>query len=478
MTAGHDQPVEREDPFPPRFRILKRSLVAMAIVIALVAGLRWWWGYEAQRKLDAFVAESHAAGRKVLLADLGDETIPDGENAAVLLLRAAGSLKVPMQLKEWDAQFQSTLPLSSEDLENLRVYREANASAFADARSARSHPRVDWRLRLRSPVMNTLLPHLSPARRLAQFFRQTGLYEHSIGNDREMIAIADDILYQARAPDAEPNFVITHLVSMAMRNIGCDMVVQCAPELKVGNASDDAGHGPAKREAVAALIEQLLDERDIAQSGAGAWESEQLMSLDNPANFAKLLSRWDVGDLMYPMFVLDGVHNARSMIPRMEAESEPDYPAALRRLGALRQEPTTLPVLYATTHVMTRDWGLISIKRNTLRTEFAVRAAQRAAATALAIRLYTLDHEGKLPRTLADLVPAYLHEVPRDPFSPYAMPPIYKPDPLHQILYSVGENGIDDGGSEIKQSVPRGMERDIVFRLHSRTGPATTQSSR
>lgn len=67
----------------------------------------------------------------------------------------------------------------------------------------------------------------------------------------------------------------------------------------------------------------------------------------------------------------------------------------------------------------------------------------RLLATALALRAYKLDH-GSYPPALAALVPAYLPSIPNDPFT--AGPLRYRTTANDYVLYSVGPDGIDDGG--------------------------------
>jgi hypothetical protein len=75
------------------------------------------------------------------------------------------------------------------------------------------------------------------------------------------------------------------------------------------------------------------------------------------------------------------------------------------------------------------------------------------AATALAIRLFELDH-GHRPLTLDELVPDYLSEVPADPMSSNGVIQ-YLPNAEHPRLYSIGPDGIDDGGEYVYKSEGR-----------------------
>jgi hypothetical protein len=61
----------------------------------------------------------------------------------------------------------------------------------------------------------------------------------------------------------------------------------------------------------------------------------------------------------------------------------------------------------------------------------------------LALAQYAVYH-GAPPAQLARLVPQYLPVVPEDPFS--GRPLVYRTEPAGYVLYSVGQNSLDDGG--------------------------------
>ncbi len=85
--------------------------------------------------------------------------------------------------------------------------------------------------------------------------------------------------------------------------------------------------------------------------------------------------------------------------------------------------------------------------------------------TAIAIRRYQLAHAGALPKTLEDLTPQYFKTPPRDPMS--GKPLVYKNEGSDFLLYSVGLDGIDEGGniSSATEKPPRGFTdcKDIVW---------------
>jgi hypothetical protein len=88
-------------------------------------------------------------------------------------------------------------------------------------------------------------------------------------------------------------------------------------------------------------------------------------------------------------------------------------------------------------------------------------AQLHTARTGLAIERYRLA-TGKLPDTLADLMPTYLDAVPKDPFDGEDLK--YKKLETGFVVYSIGEDGNDDGGKEKsrKRSRPPATD-DVTF---------------
>lgn len=78
--------------------------------------------------------------------------------------------------------------------------------------------------------------------------------------------------------------------------------------------------------------------------------------------------------------------------------------------------------------------------------------------TAIALERYRLANHNQLPATLQNLVPAYLPAVPDDPFDGKSLR--YNRLPKGYLLYSVGEDGVDNGGKEWDADAKTG---DITF---------------
>ncbi|MSU60116.1 MAG: hypothetical protein EXS35_18425 [Pedosphaera sp.] len=78
----------------------------------------------------------------------------------------------------------------------------------------------------------------------------------------------------------------------------------------------------------------------------------------------------------------------------------------------------------------------------------AITARRRLILTELALRCYQSEN-GQPPRQLDQLVPKYLERVPQDPFT--TQPLVYRPDGAKWLLYSIGPDGVEDGGKPVKR---------------------------
>ena len=89
----------------------------------------------------------------------------------------------------------------------------------------------------------------------------------------------------------------------------------------------------------------------------------------------------------------------------------------------------------------------------------------QTARTALAIERYR-QATGNLPDTLSELIPGYLDAIPQDPFD--GEPLRYKKLDVGFVVYSIGEDGLDDGAKE-RPSAKMGRnisnDYDITFKI-------------
>jgi hypothetical protein len=90
--------------------------------------------------------------------------------------------------------------------------------------------------------------------------------------------------------------------------------------------------------------------------------------------------------------------------------------------------------------------------------EMRVEAARQATLTATALKRYQLKH-GNYPADLTALVPEFVPKVPRDPVD--GQPLRYRRnDDGTFLLYSIGDNGKDDGGDP---SLEKGVQSSSLY---------------
>ena len=90
---------------------------------------------------------------------------------------------------------------------------------------------------------------------------------------------------------------------------------------------------------------------------------------------------------------------------------------------------------------ISRDLFVWNIRRSQ---SLIAETEERVVVTAIALKRFQLKH-GKLPEALAELAPDYLTTVPIDCFDGKPLKYHTNGDGTY-LLYSVGEDGIDDGG--------------------------------
>ena len=76
----------------------------------------------------------------------------------------------------------------------------------------------------------------------------------------------------------------------------------------------------------------------------------------------------------------------------------------------------------------------------------------RSSMLAVATERYRRS-QGKLPNSLDDLSPNYITAIPQDPFTGRKL--IYKTDKDGFVVYSVGINRQDDGGSIVPENMAK-----------------------
>ena len=140
------------------------------------------------------------------------------------------------------------------------------------------------------------------------------------------------------------------------------------------------------------------------------------------------------------MLKVDEARSLRHMTGYIDAMREETFPAAAAKLPVYEAPKSKIEMLTKLlSSILTPSVG------RAVTLCYWQLAMRKMAAVALAIRLYEID-TGSRPEKLADLVGKYLPALPTDPFAADGRPLGYLPKAQKPRLYSIGQDGKDDGG--------------------------------
>jgi hypothetical protein len=390
-----------------------RHLRAWVALVALVLVARWVWGWHARRTLQAQHDEIRRRGEPATLVDLKFDGLSDAENAWALQTKAA---KLAQGTGVWSPsssndQYRDFPPYPGYWTKRAAASEAAHGQVFALARQARGLTQAQVRTDMTRPAINSVvLPTFNSARHLSNTLKDGALYAHVQGDDVEAVERVRDELHVARSLHADPTLV-SQLVAIGIGASSTHAAQVMAPGLRLEK--------PGTRQAVKGLVADLLDESANRRGLEAGLAGERVM-LDDFID-------WSAGRswFMRPMADMEAVQRNRLYAVAIEAAAAPDWPAASALLERAPREPSpgnALTVALAGGRVapvvprysrfmLSEKWDLSAYSM----THFRHISDRRMTAVSLAVQLYRADH-GRWPARLEELVPAYLAELPADPY--------------------------------------------------------------
>jgi hypothetical protein len=442
-----------ENYIPPRFWWLKRIVAAFGLLALTVTAARLFWGCYADRQLQTAIAAYAASGEPFWPEDFPVSSPSDPPGGLELLDRATKYVQAQTPI------YVSDLILLRQDGAQwpeweqwLRRYLEAQASVLSLAHDARMSPRALFR----APPKYGGLGWLS-IRPVAASCCVAAWVEHGWWKDdealrhlRDAVAVAREQLWR------RPSAMGPILESFIMREV-FETLEEITPGLKVATEGDTCASPPkrAAREEALGLLQDLSDEGSLRTSWVLAMQGGRAAVADamrqcSLAGSLQPISSVALGPTPASLLVCaDSL--LRGPAYKLRAVELMRYYSACSKSGARLidargcPEPFYAPVFPGFLEILGKSTTRYLDPIADLRKELALR---RMMACALAVRLYQVDH-GTRPPGLATLVPTYLRAVPIDPFAPDNRPLGYRPDSEQPLLYSIGEDGLDEGGSHI-----------------------------
>ncbi|MEO1583561.1 MAG: hypothetical protein AAFR96_03185 [Planctomycetota bacterium] len=337
------------------------------------------------------------------------------------------------------------------------------------------------------PLFEVMLPHLADMRRCAMllaFDARLALdesdAERAIGRWMALLDLAE----QAQAD----GFVISSLVAIAIHESATQEIRRglhrhpdTLTEEQIGTIESRlVASGPAtlrfSLDAERLMIDDILQRtftddgngngritpegfraiHDLA--GSGDRTGETLRSATLPATATIVADRATQRRIM-----LDAFDRIEAAAERAPNEPSPDNPDAsvFRRDADRRIDPYRYIIPYTFQPAMGRAFQNLH----------AARLQLDATRAALAAELFRRSI-GEYPETIDDLVPGYLGAPAPDPFDP-GEPLRLEAVPGGFVIYSVGENGVDDGGTPVLGNTGRDAGRPIPHRFWARFGAGT-----
>jgi hypothetical protein len=435
---------------PPTWRTVTCAFAALLVL--LVISWYAWYSY-ACHALDSAIAHLHASGIGTSPAtSVTPTTVPAAQNAVDLLQRAYAARRMTRADEEFlfhaSSGYPWMLPLTQADAARSAELYQRNAETLDLLHRAAEAPAVAW------PPYDPTRPG-APSRLAGQQRSLVVLIQamvfclHQDGDDRAALGLLRD---QLAASDALIRYAmpVPFISGCGAQGTALDGLCQVTSTLRVGE-----GPGDANAEGVQRLIQKLLDQSAYARCAERAFAS----NVDATAQQAA--SRpW----LVRPVALLEARRFVLLLPTAAGSFSGRAWPFSTRPWSASPGGPRALTV--------SRPEHLEEALRDQVAwggTLFTLR--RRVAATALALRLYDAHH-GVLPPGLSDLVPAYLPAVTEDPFATAGTALQY--DRIRRIIYSVGRNGADDGGSATVIPGQLNMhDADSVYQYGTPSSPPT-----
>jgi hypothetical protein len=462
-------PLASATPHPPRRWWLKRIALAVVLFIAGFITLFVIWHRVADQRLQAAIDKIKAAGEPLFPEDFNTPPIPDEDNAAIVYARIAPLMErfehsdgraVLYRCRDLDANNQAFVSTCG----TLLASQE---SAFELLREAQAKPDLRWFVEFKPPLLEIDFSelNLSAFRALSLLLHIRAQDEHRRGRDDLSVETVGQLLSLAEDIDRIP-ILLAHLVAGSILNRTVDLIQELIPNLNSLEIEQQVDRQPADRAAVESILNRLLDDAPARENIAQAFRYERATQLDSfyivmgrssarATNAANRSSGSTYGPyfVVGPVFKLDVESMLSHTSDLVSAIQLPNHRAYARFLRSCPAPPGmgAQNLLEGLVHMLSRIL-LPSLDRSIV-LHYGTIARRRMAATALAIRLFELDH-GHRPLTLDELVPDYLSEVPADPMSSNGVIQ-YLPNAEHPRLYSIGPDGIDDGGEYVYKSEGR-----------------------
>jgi hypothetical protein len=471
---------------PRRFGRKHFVLLAVVIFFPFVIGLYLYHLHSTQLQLQSAMAEASAADPNWRLVDLEAHRreVPDAANGMVAAM-AVLSL-VPSPWPSWDhvpasespqakqarealsnsfAELEPPAQLSDPQIKALRAELQRANKAVSEARKSIDLPYGIQRLNWTGDFFSTLLPNTQNIRQVANLLVYDILLQVQDRDFTQALRSARALLNTGRAIGDEPTLV-SQLVRIAIDGLTFAKVERILAQGEPTPVELLATQRAVEQEADEPLLYYGLRGERATLDGLlenvqkGELNYQELSNLLVWLGSANALGRSgsagnQVQERLQALTVKLTIGRQRAevlhyMNQAVETSQLPPEQQAARLQEMESIQPKDLPLLI---RLLGPAWWKVGKAAN------RIRAQLRCTAVALAAERYR-QARGRWPTRLSELVPEYLAVIPLDPFNGQVLKLAKRDQGI--VIYSVGQDGIDNGGV-INARNPPGS--DIGFRL-------------
>lgn len=328
---------------------------------------------------------------------------------------------------------------------------------------------------------DTPLPHVGEWIKMGRVWAVQARYERLAGRYADATAAGISLLQFAALIQREPECLIQYLVGMALLDLGLTQVRDLArdshmPRGELARLSDALNElGPSASGLTRALkIEYKVAANTIDQLCEGKLSLTELASMSSDQPPAWLKGKRLSGYFFQPNATKEAFANfyrakiAEAALPYAEMQWGPGENFLTFTGGWMQMllRPNAVGKIFFSIAVPSVDRIL----------ERRCRLDCDLAATRLLVACHQVRNQtGRFPDNLQSLTPAFLSAIPADPFDGHP----FRYDPSRKILYSVGQDLQDSGGStNVPLAAHRGspaewrwQAEDAVYYIEERTAP-------
>lgn len=470
--------------FEPKRRSLWFKLfIGLCVVILAFTAWLFLERIRGQATLKKYKQELIAKGEKLTFAEIGSTPDVKSMDAAIELVASCGRLqpggleiaKSPPAMKSIASG--KVLVIGKETgwmetgkkvitWEHVAKGLGTNRAVLEEIRALARHPQLSYPIRYRG--LSTLLPHLGPIKRGAQWFSVSSLYNLRDGDVEMAIDDIEAILLLARVLEDEP-IRISQLVRIAIVAIA---IQDCWQLLQHDGVSEpqllrlqglfsmiDFPSGMIRAvEAERAMGSDAIQSMRTgelsfgAMTGSGGWfqfDDDNVSPALEKVPYGEELQEGIRAVLLYPTwrFALSYNDELRLLQETQRIIDSMRSSRTNRSAAELRTAATSLDTRLRKELKSWRYLGtcllLPPLEAATMRS-FRAQTHWEIAKAAIALERYRLQHQ-RYPAALAQLVPTFLPETPIDYID--GSPLRYRVEEHSFALWSIGNNAQDDAGT-------------------------------